>query len=533
MGFRIIYPKRHRVKKVKSRGAQEVLDRLDEFLRSADVTEEPVEILCRFWEDQQTVLSYKELREAVKAGYISNEILQQWSQDYSYLVKTQMHDIWINAMKAGVTNQPLVEAITSGFTFNTQSPGILSWLEQRGAEFVTVCTQQQKDAVAALLSKKMIDGHTVDELARMIRPCIGLTEGQAKANARYYDSIVANLRKEHPRMSAANIRQKALDASAKYAERQHRERALTIAQTESAFAYNQGADVGIRQAQSQNLIGTVKKRWSTSGDDGVCDICAALEGTEVDMDSDFIFEGRSLFVGQHMLPPAHPRCACAVEYIETEPINDILSSPMPTGDAWIDDAIESYDESLIWTNGDDAMSTRLLMSHDEVQYEKNESLKAAFQYDTGRDVILYNPYAKHATDYDMRFALTHENAHRVDCMYLHSWENKNFVRAMDELGALMETNIEVIEKLLENKAYRKDFALNDLISSLTRGKANDILFIGHNQDYLASDYRRSLEVFADMTCIDMGDSAVREEFNGILKGLYEAYKEVVSWKVPE
>lgn len=48
----------------------------------------------------------------------------------------------------------------------------------------------------------------------------------------------------------------------------------------------------------------------------MCDICNALEGTEVDMDSDFDFKGKVLFAGQHMLPPAHPRCACAIEYIE-------------------------------------------------------------------------------------------------------------------------------------------------------------------------------------------------------------------------
>ena len=29
-----------------------------------------------------------------------------------------------------------------------------------------------------------------------------------------------------------------------------------------------------------------------------------------------LFAFISLFAGQHMLPPAHPRCACAIEYIE-------------------------------------------------------------------------------------------------------------------------------------------------------------------------------------------------------------------------
>ncbi|MDE7298719.1 MAG: phage head morphogenesis protein [Lachnospiraceae bacterium] len=318
MGFRLITPKR--VRKIKSEGAQKVLERLDEFLKSTDVTETPVEILCRFWEDQQTAITYQELREAVKAGHVNDAIFRQWTQDYAHLVKTQLNDLWRKAMGAGAAKQPLVEAIAGGFVFNMQTPGILSWLNEKGAEFVTACTRQQKDAIAALLSKKMIEGHTVDELARMIRPCIGLTKEQAKANARYYDNVAAALKEKFPTMRPKTIQKRAQEAAGKYAERQHRARAMTIAQTESAFAYNRGADEGIRQAQAQKLIGTVRKRWSTSGDDGVCDVCAALEEAgEVDMDSEFTFRGETLFVGHHLLPPAHPRCACAVEYIEIEP----------------------------------------------------------------------------------------------------------------------------------------------------------------------------------------------------------------------
>ena len=29
--------------------------------------------------------------------------------------------------------------------------------------------------------------------------------------------------------------------------------------------------------------------------------------------------GRRLFAEQNLMPPAHPRCACAIEYIELEP----------------------------------------------------------------------------------------------------------------------------------------------------------------------------------------------------------------------
>lgn len=312
MGFRMIQPKR--IKKVKTQGSQEVLQRLQTFLD--DSCDQTAEFLCRFWKDQQNAITYKELRQAVVAGAISTETLRLWQQDYSVLVANRFRNVWEDAMKAGVVSQSILEG--KGFVFNTQTPGVMSWIRNRGAALVTSCTEEQKDAISALLSKKMIEGHTVDELSRMIRPCIGLTEGQAKANARYYDSIVANLKKEHPRMKQESIKKKAQDAAAKYAERQHRQRAMTIAQTESAFAYNRGADEGIRQAQEQGFLGQMMKRWSTSGDDAVCSICQGLEGMELSMDEEFEFKGRQLFAGQNLMPPAHPRCACAIEYIEVE-----------------------------------------------------------------------------------------------------------------------------------------------------------------------------------------------------------------------
>lgn len=310
MGFRIILPKR--VRKAKTKNSQEVLRRIEEYLKTE--CNEPVEILCGFWKDQQDAITYQELRQAVLDGTLNIETVEEWRQDYSILVADRLNSLWAMALAAGPAGQPVLDNIL--FEFNTQTPGIMEWIKERGANFVTVCTEEQQDAIAALLTKKMRDGHTVDELARMIRPCIGLTEGQAAANARYYDSIVETLKKEHPGMKTESIRKKAREAAQKYAEKQHRERAFTIAQTESAFAYNRGADYGIRQAQEQGYLGVMKKRWSTSGDDAVCATCSALEGTETDMDSEFNFGGRVLFPGHHMLPPAHPRCACAVEYIE-------------------------------------------------------------------------------------------------------------------------------------------------------------------------------------------------------------------------
>lgn len=300
--------------KPKSKNAQEILNRLQGFLNQN--TSEPVEILCSFWEDQRNAITYKELREVVQSGMLTQKQFEDWQQDYSVLVEKKMAGVWMSAMAAGVAGQPMFDSLS--FSINTQDPGIVSWIKDRGAEFVTSCTAEQKKAIQSLLVKKITDQHTVDELARFIRPCIGLTDGDTKAALKLYDTVKATLQTNHPRMKPENIRKKALDAAQKYAEQKHRQRAFTIAQTELEFAYNRGADQGVRQAQSQGLIGKTIKRWITSGDDSVCSICAALDGTEIEMDDNFDFKGRLLFAGQKMLPPAHPRCACAVEYIEVE-----------------------------------------------------------------------------------------------------------------------------------------------------------------------------------------------------------------------
>lgn len=302
-------------RKARTKDSREVLRRLQSYLDSN--CGKLAVILCGFWEDQQDAITYQELRQMVAEDAAFLEVLKLWQQDYSVLVKEKLESIWEDAAMAGPAGQPVLDGlnIKSGIYKSG-----MDWINRHGAEFVTLCTQEQKDAIATLLSKKMRDGHTVDELARLIRPCIGLTERDAKAASRLYDNIVENMKKEHPRMKPESIKRKALDATQKYAERKLRQRAYTIAQTECAFAYNRGAYESIKQAQAQNLVGTVKKRWCTSGDDAVCTVCNSLDGTELDIDEDFNIRGKILFVGQHMLPPAHPRCACGVQYIETSPL---------------------------------------------------------------------------------------------------------------------------------------------------------------------------------------------------------------------
>ncbi|MDE6907663.1 MAG: phage head morphogenesis protein [Lachnospiraceae bacterium] len=338
----------HRVRKrKKSIEAQAVLDKLQAYLDGN--AEVPVKMLCGFWKDQQDAITYREIREAVKAGMLDEAAFQEWARDYSVLVARKLEPVWERAMAAGAASQTLLSG--TSFTFNTQAPGVVQWISQRGAAFVTACSEEQKKAISSLLAQKVVESHTVDELARLIRPCIGLTDGQSKATLRYYDNIAASLRENHPRMKSERIQQKATDAAAKYAERQHRQRAVTIAQTEMAFAYNRGADEGIRQAQAQNLIGAVEKRWSTSGDENVCSTCEALDGIQIGMEGGFGFARRELFEGQDLLPPAHPRCGCAVMYIEVEKPESIIETSESIVEYPSSHDV-NFEEEIIVSNGD-------------------------------------------------------------------------------------------------------------------------------------------------------------------------------------
>lgn len=302
------------IAKKKSTAAEDILQKLNSFL---DATEpEPVYFLTRMWNDQQKAVTYKELREAIQNGYLDEKTLQAWQNDYANFVNEYLKPVWTEAMNAA--NADLM-AKHPDYFFDPMSQEVLKWTNEHGAQWVSSIADEQKEAIAAMIDNAFSGDFTVDELARAIRPTVGLNKTQSKANVNYYNHIKESLLDNNPGMKEKTAEKKARDAAQKYAAKQHRQRAFTIATTEMAFAYNKGADEGLKQAQQQNFIGKVKKVWSTAADEGVCSICGGLDGTEIEMGEDFNFKGHTLYSGQKQTPPAHPRCRCAVLYEEVEP----------------------------------------------------------------------------------------------------------------------------------------------------------------------------------------------------------------------
>lgn len=292
----------HDIKKIDQEA--EVLRLLRSFLD----TNEPklVRILVNTWRSQGNAITYKELREAILRGDIDQEWLEDWMQDYTLFVAQHLKPAWEKAIIAAAT---AIEAKYPTWYFNPMAEGVREWTANRAAEFVTNVTATQIEGIRAVVRRAaVLEDMSVDELARAIRPMVGLTHQQSVANLKYYETLIANGMSE----------KKALDKAIRYAGKQHRYRGYNIARTELAFAYNKGAHEGTKQAQEAGYIGEVIKVWCTADDERVCTICGSLEGKEIAMDEDFDFTTKlqATNPGIRRTPPAHPSCRCAVMYIE-------------------------------------------------------------------------------------------------------------------------------------------------------------------------------------------------------------------------
>ena len=281
-------------------------------LRSFLDSNEPtlVRFLVNTWRSQGQAITYKEIREAILRGNIDPEWLEDWIQDYVKLVKKVMLPAWEKAIEAGFAAKAQE---FPAFYFNPMADSIRTWTSTHSAEFVTNVSTAQIEGLRAVIHRAAsLEDLTVDELARAIRPMIGLTKQDAEANLRYFEKLRAN--DVTPKL--------ARDKALRDAARRHRSRAYTVARTELATAYNTGAHEATKEAQAKGYLGHVVKVWAAADDERMCPFCGGMDGKEVEMDDEFPGISRSWSTRLH--PPAHPGCRCGCLYVQKEPPEKIV-----------------------------------------------------------------------------------------------------------------------------------------------------------------------------------------------------------------
>ena len=243
-----------------------------------------------------------------------------WRNDTS----RQLRDVLEKAGQAA--EQFLPRSITA--SFDVTNPEAVRWAGERSTTLLDQVTVDTKRAIRRIIARSFREGIPVQQIARDLREVVGLTERQAESIVRYRSQILGLA----ARKTAGGDLQDAIKKQAgrqriparrgltaqrietlvdRYRQRLLRERAETIARTETMEASNQGQLQLWKQAVNSGLIteSQTKRKFIVTPDDRLCDICAPMRGQIRGLNEPFVSPKNG---AQRTVPPIHPRCRCAV-----------------------------------------------------------------------------------------------------------------------------------------------------------------------------------------------------------------------------
>lgn len=266
-------------------------------------------------------VSYKDIEEALLSGDISEAWLERFRVLYSEFVVKELMPVWYEAFQESVVQ---MHERYPKFLFDPNTTAIQEWVAERGASLVQNVIDQQREAIKGVVGRslQLNSNMTIDELAKVIRPMVGLYPQQAVAVYNYYTLVNGALTEKHPRTSAEKITERAQKAAIRYAGVKHRERAMTIARTELASAYNAGEFYSVKQAIDKGYMGRTIKGTITARDERVCEFCKSMDVRVrgyFDMDEQLPMPKGVRSMNFAWTPPFHPRCRCVEIYEEIEP----------------------------------------------------------------------------------------------------------------------------------------------------------------------------------------------------------------------
>ena len=187
--------------------------------------------------------------------------------------------------------------------FSIESPAAVEWLGSYLPRFLEGVENVSRDAIAKQLARAFDaeEGFAPSELARRIKRSIGLTDRQLIGMERFEARLIAQ------EVSPAQIEVRVN----RMVQAKIRQRAITIARTETIRAANQGQKLVWEQAVRDGHVTrtAVKQRWMVTPDDRLDEeTCEPMEGQLVGLNESFVTGTGSGVEG----PPAHPRCRCGV-----------------------------------------------------------------------------------------------------------------------------------------------------------------------------------------------------------------------------
>ncbi len=169
---------------------------------------------------------------------------------------------------------------------------------------------------------------------------------------------------------------------------------------------------------------------------------------------------------------------------------------------------------------------RMFLYNSATEYNENLKLTSPFAYNIEKDFIEYNPLFPGYELYDLDFVQAHELSHRMDIIEYHSFANKKFIDAIERSRIITYNRKKQIEAwFLEDSGYKNSFALSDIISALSDNVIS--VPVGHNSQYWKDKKNVCLEVFANISAMEVLGDSVLDVFKEVFPELYDTYKELV------
>lgn len=278
------------------------------------------------------------------------------------------------------------------------------------------------------------------------------------------------------------------------------------------------------------------KTWRTVKDERVRDQHRDMEGVTVPYEEDFILPDGTSTKSPHITGIAkhdiHCRCFMTVDFIEDEKTavyeekNKNLEIPEIKNEK-VKKSAKNLDK-ILEKNGEKNLHAVEMRNYFEfTEFIEDKKLKSAFAYDDVDDIIKFNPESESFDKYDLNYALSHELAHRMDMLKYKSYENKEFLEAIEKSKKVLYDNQEKIKKWFDiDGIYEADEAVSDIISSLSKGKANNYLPAGHKPNYW-KDNTVAQEIFANLSSIYVLDYDKYFDFKSTFSGLFKNYLEII------
>jgi len=247
----------------------------------------------------------KQLREALEVGS-SIEVFAALGVDnlgleMSSLITTLRGAYNNAAIEAG---KILPKEVQAGFRFDIFNPRAVDYARLRAAELVDQVSNATRRGIQRIITEGVESGLTVTQQASRIKEMLGLTPRQVTALDNFKSMLITEGRKPDQVKRMVD----------RYRNRLLRQRATTIARTETINAVNAGQEEVWAQAMDQGLIDMeAKKRWVITPDDRLCPICRPIPKDNpggVPIGAPF-----KTSVGPRMRPAAHPNCRCSLALV--------------------------------------------------------------------------------------------------------------------------------------------------------------------------------------------------------------------------